>query len=89
MKLLIAILNDSEVEEVLRALAEHGFRATRIASTGGFLRRGNSTLLIGLESDRVDTAIELIREVYRRVEDHGRRRATVFVLDVSRYDQVP
>jgi uncharacterized protein YaaQ len=89
MKLLIAILSDTDVEDVLRALVERGFRATRIASTGGFLRRGNSTLLVGLESDRVDAAIELIREVYRRTEDHGQRRATVFVLDVSRYDQLP
>jgi len=88
MKLIIAILNDADAEEVLRALIEQGFRATRIASTGGFLRRGNTTLLIGLESDRVNSAIELIREACLPPEDKGQRRATVFVVDVARFEQL-
>ena len=88
MKLIIAILNDADAEEVLRALIEQGFRATRIASTGGFLRRGNTTLLIGLESDRTDAAIELIRNACREPEERGQRRATVFVLSVGRFEQL-
>jgi uncharacterized protein YaaQ len=88
MKLLIAILNDVDAEEVLRALVEHGFRATRIASTGGFLRRGSTTLLIGLESDRVNTAMQLIREACREPAQPGHRRATVFVVDVARFEQL-
>ena len=88
MKLLIAILNDVDAEEVLRALVEQGFRATRIASTGGFLRRGSTTLLIGLESDRVNSAMELIREACREPGQTGQRRATVFVVDVARFEQL-
>jgi uncharacterized protein YaaQ len=88
MKLIIAILSDHDTEAVLKSLMEKDFRATRIASTGGFLRHGNTTLLIGLESDRTDAAIELIRNACREPEEHGRRRATVFVLGVGRFEQL-
>ncbi len=62
MKMLIVILSDQDGETVLKALVEADFRSTRIASTGAFLRRGNSTLLIGLEDEQVDAALQLIRE---------------------------
>jgi uncharacterized protein YaaQ len=88
MKLILVILNDHDAEAVLRALVEQGLRATRIASTGGFLRRGNTTLLIGVESDRVNSAIELVRANCREPDVRGQRRATVFVLDVGRYEQL-
>jgi uncharacterized protein YaaQ len=87
MKLIIAILNDQDAEAVLQALVEHAFRATRIASSGGFLRKGNTTLLIGTESDRVEAAIELIRHA-SQPQPSGQRRATVFVLAVGRYEQL-
>jgi uncharacterized protein YaaQ len=88
MKLLIAILSDQDGESVLNALVQSDFRATRIASTGAFLRRGNTTLLIGLEDERVDSALELIRENAGEPEQPGQRRATLFVLDVSRFEQL-
>ena len=62
MRLIIAILRDADGEDVLRALLDADFRVTRIASTGGFMRRGNSTLLVGVEKERVETAVRLIRE---------------------------
>lgn len=88
MKMLIAILSDEDAEQVLKALVEDDFRATRISSTGAFLRRGNTTLLVGLDDERVDPAIELIRTHSREPEHSGQRRATVFVLDVARFFQV-
>lgn len=88
MKMLIAILNDQDAEAVLKALIESDFRATRIASTGAFLRRGNSTLLIGLDEERVDAALDLIRENAAEPQQEGQRRATVFVLDVARFEQL-
>ncbi len=88
MKLLIAIVNAADAEAVLQALIENDFRATRIASTGGFLRRGNTTLLSGMEEERISDAIEIIRDACSEPEEHGPRRATVFVLDVSRYEQL-
>lgn len=88
MKLLIVIINDDDAEAVLRVLIETEFRVTRVASTGGFLRRGNTTLFIGTQEDRVDEALELIRTSCGEPEEHGAHRATVFVLDMARFEQL-
>lgn len=88
MKMMLVILNDQDAETVLRELVEQEFRATRIVSTGAFLRRGNTTLLIGLEQDKVDEVLEIIRAQSAEPEEPGQRRATVFVLPVSRYEQL-
>lgn len=88
MKLLIAIINNEDADTVLQALIEDDYRATRIASTGGFLRRGNTTLISGMPEDRVEGAIKLIRDNCRDLEEHGQRRATVFVLNAAHYEQL-
>jgi uncharacterized protein YaaQ len=87
-RLIIAILRDADGEGVLQALLNEGFRVTRIASTGGFMRRGNSTLLIGVEKERVETAVRLVREHSAPAIDPGLKRATVFVLKVDQYEQL-
>ncbi|MGD2161674.1 MAG: cyclic-di-AMP receptor, partial [Anaerolineales bacterium] len=61
MKLLIVIIRSEDSERVLDQLIEAEFGVTHIASTGGFLRRGNATLLIATEEERVDRAMEVIR----------------------------
>ena len=88
MKLVVVILNDADAEGVLRRLMEAGYQATRISSTGGYLRRGNTTLLMGMEEDKVEGALEVIRANTQPPIDAGQRRATVFVLNLSRYEQV-
>ena len=88
MNMMLVIINDQDAESVLRALVEQDFRATRIASTGAFLRRGNTTLLIGLEEEKVDEAVQIIRDRSAEPEELGQRRATVFVLPVSKYEQL-
>jgi len=88
MKLVIAIVHHTDGEEILQALTEARFSVTRIASSGGFLRRGNATLLIGVEADQVPSAIQLIREHSAPPVDPGLKRATVFVLNVERYERV-
>jgi len=87
-RLVIAILRDAGGEDVLKALVEADFRVTRIASTGGFMRRGTSTILIGVEKERVETAIQLIREHSAPAIDPGLKRATVFVLKVDQFNQI-
>lgn len=87
MKLIILILDDEVAEEALRDLIEREFRVTRVASTGGFLRRGNTTLLIGTQDDLVDDALEVIRSI-RRDHEKEQHRATVFVLDMERFEQL-
>ncbi len=88
MKLIIAILHHTDGEDVLRALTDAHFSVTRIASSGGFLRRGNATLLIGVEADQVASATQLIRANSAPPVDPGLKRATVFVLNVERYERV-
>lgn len=85
MKLIIAIIRDVDTDPVSRALMEADLRVTQIASTGGFLRRGNSTLLIGLEDEQVDTALNIIRQHCSHNADIGDKRAAIFVLNVAHY----
>jgi uncharacterized protein YaaQ len=87
-RLIIAILRDEDGEEVLQALLNADFRVTRIASTGGFMRRGNSTLLIGVGKARVETAIQIIRDYSAPAIDPGLKRATVFVLKVDQFEKL-
>lgn len=85
MKLIIAIIRDVDTDPVSRALMEADLRVTQIASTGGFLRRGNSTLLIGLEDEQVETALNIIRQSCSQGADIGDKRAAIFVLNVTHY----
>lgn len=88
MKLMIVILAEPDVENIVAQLLDREFRVTKIASTGGFLRRGNTTLLIGTEDDLVENALETIRDNCKDPDEPGLKRATVFVLDVDRYTQL-
>ncbi|MGH2586926.1 MAG: cyclic-di-AMP receptor [Dehalococcoidia bacterium] len=63
MKLVIAIVADADADGLIRAMIERGYPATKIGSTGGFLRRGNTTLLSGVQEDRVDDVIALVRRL--------------------------
>ena len=87
-RLIIALLRDADGEEVLNALLEAEYRVTRIASTGGFMRRGNSTLLIGVEKERVEAAVKIIRDHSAPAIDPGLKRATIFVLKVDQFEQL-
>lgn len=87
-RLIITILRNEDGEDVLKSLLEANFRVTRIASTGGFMRRGNSTLLIGVEKEQVETAVKLIREHSAPAIDPGLKRASVFVLKVDQFQQL-
>jgi uncharacterized protein YaaQ len=85
MKLIIAIVRDSDNDAVSHALTSADFRVTYIASTGGFIRRGNSTLLIGLEDEQVPQALEIIRQNCAPAQDPAVKRASIFVLKVDQF----
>jgi len=95
-KLVIAVVQNDDADNVVDALLEHEFRATRLASTGGFLRRGNTTLLIGADADQVDPVIELIRANARSGNvpaqtgpgQNPPAAAPVFVLDLDEYQRI-
>lgn len=60
MKLIVAVVQDKDHRKVTDALLERGYKVTNIASTGGLLREGNVTFLIGAEEGQVDDVIAVI-----------------------------
>lgn len=61
MKLVIAVVQDKDSNRLSNALVSEGIRATKLASTGGFLRSGNTTFMIGIEDERVADVMTIIR----------------------------
>ena len=103
MKLIVAIVNYNDSNRVLNELSAHNFGVTKLTTTGGFLRNGNRTFLIGAEDDRVQEALDILKE-----KCHSRKQyiaptdivsntyipvevvvggATVFVLDVEQFQK--
>jgi len=62
MKLILAVVHDEDGVKLMEELNKNGFSVTKLASTGGFLKSGNTTLMIGTEEDKVQTAIDVITE---------------------------
>ena len=65
MKLLISVINSDDTYSLTDALTEHGYTSTVVSSTGGFLREGNTTLLIGVQDDQVIDVLRLIQSTCR------------------------
>jgi uncharacterized protein YaaQ len=61
MKMIVSIVNRDDARGLTDALMREGYRATTISTTGGFLRQGNATLLIGTEDEQVDDVLEIVR----------------------------
>lgn len=69
MKLLIIIVQDDDVNSVVTRLNQEKIGVTRLSSSGGFLRRGNTTILVGAQDDQVELIKDIIRDKCRsRVE---------------------
>lgn len=62
MKMIMAVVQDKDSNKLMNALVENNFRATKLASTGGFLKSGNTTFMIGTEDVRVQKAMDIIKE---------------------------
>ncbi|MDN4076222.1 MULTISPECIES: cyclic-di-AMP receptor [Fictibacillus] len=62
MKMIIAVVQDKDSSRLADALVKHEFRATKLATTGGFLKAGNTTFMIGVEDQQVDRVLEIIKE---------------------------
>jgi uncharacterized protein YaaQ len=88
MKLIIAILKHEDAENVSNALVAAHYRVTQIASTGGFLRHGSNTLMIGLDGEKVDEAFDIIRKNCTPSTDPATKRGTLFVLNVAQFEQL-
>lgn len=78
MKLIVAIVQAADARGLLNALVAEGHRATKIGSTGGFLSRGNVTLLVGVDDEQVDGVLDILRR-----HCHRRREVVSPVVPVS------
>ena len=78
MKLIIAIVNHDDAGAVTQNLAKNGFSSTRLSTTGGFLLAGNVTLLIGVEEEKVQEAVDIIRK-----HSHSRRQLMPAITEMS------
>ncbi len=85
MKMIIAIVNDEESETVTHALTDASFRVTTIASTGGFLRKGITTLLCALEDEKLTDALGVFRNCFPPHKETESTRCRLFVINVAEY----
>lgn len=83
MKLIITIIPDNNRDSVSLALTERKFRVTQIASSGGFLRRGNSTLLVGVDDEQLDEAVSIIKQTVDNT--NSKHEGVLFVIKVDKF----
>ena len=76
MKLILAIINHDDANTVTQALTKKG--STKLATTGGFLMAGNVTILIGVDEEKVQTVIDIIRE-----HSHSRKQMIPTTTEMS------
>ncbi len=86
MKLIMAIVQDKDSNRLANEFIDANIRATKLSSTGGFLKAGNSTFIIGIEDERVDEALELIKKTCQSRKQYV---STPMSLDISLDGQVP
>jgi uncharacterized protein YaaQ len=85
--LLLAIVQDRDRETISQALLNCGFRVTQIASSGGFLRRGSTTMMIGVEDDRLEEVLAIFQNHCSSTPGTG-KQVIVFVVQVERFEQI-
>lgn len=94
MKLIIAIVQDDFATIVIKSLMAKKYRTTKLSSTGGFLKVGNTTLLIGVENQKVDEVIKTIEEECKSKKvAKGKDEVTVdgahlFILDMHDFKKI-
>jgi uncharacterized protein YaaQ len=94
MKVVLAITTSEGADDIVDALKEKNYRVTVMSSMGGFLRRRNATLMIGVRDEQVDEVLGAIREHAPAPVPAGRRgkvaepqsSVTLFVLDMARFE---
>ncbi|MBE6107508.1 MAG: transcriptional regulator [Erysipelotrichaceae bacterium] len=86
MKLILAIVSNDDSSAVSSALTKASFSVTRLATTGGFLRAGNTTIIVGCEDEKVEKAIDLIGSESKRRTEIVPSTASY---DIGRYASFP
>jgi len=89
VKLIIAVLQDEDSSRLLSKLMKHGFGVTKLATTGGFLRAGNTTLLLGVDEERMQEAIDIIESVCRSRKQLTSATTTIGGVNHGEYSTYP
>ena len=86
MKMVLAIINQDDANLVVNGLMHEGYSVTKLSTTGGFLRAGNMTILVGVDDEKVSGVIEIIRK-----HSHSRRQVipTTSELGMGFYPSMP
>jgi len=91
VKLVVGIVQDQDAGTVIDALVAAEYRSTRINTSGGFLKRGNATILVGVDDEKVDDVLRILRErTHRASSGAGTAQAAgmVLVLNVARFVRI-
>jgi uncharacterized protein YaaQ len=99
MKLIIAIIQNNDAKILMDDLISKGFGVTKMATTGGFLKIKNTTLLIGVEEKNLDIVINHIKKICKpnkksvtssksNEEDMSLGNATIFVVDINKFEKI-
>lgn len=86
MKIILAIVQDKDSNRLANEFIDANIRATKLSSTGGFLKAGNSTFIVGIDDDRVEDALELIKKTCQSRKQYV---STPVTLDITMDGQVP
>lgn len=90
MKLVIAVVHDEDSLDLIDKLTESKFRVTKLATTGGFLKSGNTTLMIGVNKEKTEEVINIIKDTCKEHEEVIiTSPQTAFTGDTSMYMQYP
>lgn len=70
MKMIIAIVQSKDSNRLRKAFANNHIQMTQLSTTGGFLREGNATFLIGIEDERVQDVLDIIKKNAKSSEQY-------------------
>ena len=89
MKLMIAIVQDEDANRLVSRLMETGFGVTKLATTGGFLKAGNTTLLIGVEDERLEEGLSVIEKVCKSRKQMSAAHTPMSAINGTAYAAFP
>lgn len=85
MKLIVVIMEDDMSHILSKELLENKISSTKLSSTGGFLKKGNTTMLIGTDAEKEQSILDLIKKVCDEndIESDNESKANIFVMDLE------
>lgn len=83
MQMIISIISDDFIQPLIDALLEKNIPVTEIASTGGFLKTGNTTIIMGVEEERLEEIDQIFKRTITAAKNEGQYGAHMFILNIN------